>query len=385
MDESSREHAINLYQAALEHQPDNLQIAMYLCKAYYKQKDFQRCKAMTVKLLAKHPNDVRLKYNLAHCLYQKANQTLALPSRRVKQTKEAIADLQAAKSIFSQFLEMNDQTSGQPSIFLLPSNSSKEAQHLVDTMYREMYRAAEEGMAYMEQTLRNCEYFLIHDQDKENEELKQQQERQQKLEEQRIKEEREKRQKDENERLRREEATKKFYEDQEALMVKEPEMPVKGKTTKKGPNDADSDGLVDKNNRLDQHEDQFIESDEEDFVVEGSGDGEKKKKKDKKRKDKGDKKKKDKKHKKEKKKSDKHRRKDPEGKLESDLDEKNQEVDHNEGSEGDQVGKKRKRRIVKTAEIEEGLAEKMQEEGVLTQGQDEEFDDLEEPSKRQKQ
>ena len=38
-------------------------------------------------------------------------------------------------------------------------------------MYREMYRAAEEGMTYMDQTLRNCEYFLIHDQDKENEEL----------------------------------------------------------------------------------------------------------------------------------------------------------------------------------------------------------------------
>ena len=34
-------------------------------------------------------------------------------------------------------------------------------------------------------------------------------------------------------------------------MVKEPEMPVKGKTTKKGQNDADPDSLIDKNNRLD--------------------------------------------------------------------------------------------------------------------------------------
>ena len=68
-------------------------------------------------------------------------------------------------------------------MFLLPSHASKEEQHQVDTMYREMYRAAEEGMTYMDQTLRNCEYFLIHDQDKENEELKQQQEREQKLEE----------------------------------------------------------------------------------------------------------------------------------------------------------------------------------------------------------
>ena len=36
MDDQNREYAINLYQAVLEHQPDNLQVAMYLCKAYYK-------------------------------------------------------------------------------------------------------------------------------------------------------------------------------------------------------------------------------------------------------------------------------------------------------------------------------------------------------------
>ena len=73
-----------MYQAALEHQPDNLQIAMYLTKAYFKQQDYTRCKTMTIKLLAKHPNDIRLKYNLAHCLWQKANQTLSMPTRRVK-------------------------------------------------------------------------------------------------------------------------------------------------------------------------------------------------------------------------------------------------------------------------------------------------------------
>ena len=84
MDDQNSEVAINLYQAALEQQPENLQIAMYLCKAYYKQTDYSRCKSMTVKLLTKHPNDIRLKYNLAHCLYQKANQTLSMPSRRVK-------------------------------------------------------------------------------------------------------------------------------------------------------------------------------------------------------------------------------------------------------------------------------------------------------------
>ena len=101
MDDQNSEYAINLYQTALEHQPDNLEIAMYLSKAYYKQQDYNRCKEMTVKLLRKHPSDIRLKYNLAHCLYQKADQTFNMPTRRVKQTREAISDLHIAKSLFT--------------------------------------------------------------------------------------------------------------------------------------------------------------------------------------------------------------------------------------------------------------------------------------------
>ena len=81
---------------------------MYLSKAYYKQKDYNRCKLMTVKLITKHPNDIRLKYNLAHCLYQKANQTFNMQARRVKQTQEAISDLNVAKSLFTQFLNLNE-------------------------------------------------------------------------------------------------------------------------------------------------------------------------------------------------------------------------------------------------------------------------------------
>ena len=56
---------------------------------------------MTVKLLTKHPSDFRLKYNLAHCLQQKASQAFNMASRRVKQTREAISDLNIAKSLFT--------------------------------------------------------------------------------------------------------------------------------------------------------------------------------------------------------------------------------------------------------------------------------------------
>ena len=135
-----------------------------------------------------------------------------------------------------------------------------------------MYRAAEEGMTYMDQTLRNCEYFLIHDQDKENEELKQQQEREQKLEDQRIKEERDKRKKEEDERLKREEATKKFYEEQEALMVKEPELPKKGEKPKKGQTDQPLDGGQPENDWLAQDNDDAFgdDSDGESYKDAGS-------------------------------------------------------------------------------------------------------------------
>ena len=39
---------------------------------------------MTTKLLMKYPNDFRLKFNLALCLYNKASEVFNLPVRRVK-------------------------------------------------------------------------------------------------------------------------------------------------------------------------------------------------------------------------------------------------------------------------------------------------------------
>lgn len=47
--------AINLYQSCLERQPDNLEVGMYLAKAYFKKKDYESCKRLTLKLICKHP------------------------------------------------------------------------------------------------------------------------------------------------------------------------------------------------------------------------------------------------------------------------------------------------------------------------------------------
>jgi len=56
---------------------------------------------MTTKLLMRHPHDFRLKFNLALCLYNKANEIFSLPVRRVKQTEQAIRDFNVAKSLLT--------------------------------------------------------------------------------------------------------------------------------------------------------------------------------------------------------------------------------------------------------------------------------------------
>lgn len=77
MNESNFEFAVNLYQTCLEKQPKNKEIALYLSKACYKKKDYARCKKILVNLLIKYPEDLRLKFNLAYCLYQESNDIFA--------------------------------------------------------------------------------------------------------------------------------------------------------------------------------------------------------------------------------------------------------------------------------------------------------------------
>ena len=63
--------------------PENKEIAMYLCKAYYKQKNYDACIKLTQKLIARYPNEIRLKFNLAQSLYQRANMIFNLKARKV--------------------------------------------------------------------------------------------------------------------------------------------------------------------------------------------------------------------------------------------------------------------------------------------------------------
>jgi len=69
------ELSINLYQKVIEKfRPNDLKMEMFLAKAFYRKGDYEASKNLTIKLLAKHPNSIQLKYNLALCLYQQADQ-----------------------------------------------------------------------------------------------------------------------------------------------------------------------------------------------------------------------------------------------------------------------------------------------------------------------
>jgi tetratricopeptide (TPR) repeat protein len=68
--------AVNLYSAALEAQPEDLEISLFLAKTYFRKEEYDACKAILTKQMINYPNDPRLGYNLAHCLYKSAGNTL---------------------------------------------------------------------------------------------------------------------------------------------------------------------------------------------------------------------------------------------------------------------------------------------------------------------
>lgn len=99
--ERKYETAINLYENILERfLPGDLKTQMYLSKAYYRKGDFSTCKKITLNLLAKHPNCVPLKFNLALCLSNLADNIMSSEIRRAHQTMEAIKYLKQSQKLF---------------------------------------------------------------------------------------------------------------------------------------------------------------------------------------------------------------------------------------------------------------------------------------------
>ena len=153
MNEENSEYALNLYQAAHDRFPDDLDITLYLAKAHFKVKNYEKCREMTTKLLVKHPQDFRLKFNLALCLYNAAKDIFHLNHRRVKQTESAIRDLNVVKSLLTQFLALHQRTGGQPSNLLMSATASLDQKALANQCFNEMCREAESKLTYLNDML----------------------------------------------------------------------------------------------------------------------------------------------------------------------------------------------------------------------------------------
>jgi len=63
--EQNYDLAANLYTFALEIEPENLEVALYLSKALFRKKDYEACRDLLKQQLQKHPENLRIAYNLA--------------------------------------------------------------------------------------------------------------------------------------------------------------------------------------------------------------------------------------------------------------------------------------------------------------------------------
>lgn len=82
--EKNFEIAINLYQNILEKfLPNDLKTEMFLAKAYFRKGDYETCKKICMTLIARYPQSIELKFNLALCLFNLADTILQSEVRRV--------------------------------------------------------------------------------------------------------------------------------------------------------------------------------------------------------------------------------------------------------------------------------------------------------------
>jgi tetratricopeptide (TPR) repeat protein len=85
--EKKFELSINLYKTILEKfLPNHLRTEMYLAKAFFVKGDYEASKSIILNLLARFPQHIPLKFNLALCLFQQAEKIFNQDVRRVYQT-----------------------------------------------------------------------------------------------------------------------------------------------------------------------------------------------------------------------------------------------------------------------------------------------------------
>ena len=140
---------------------------MYLAKAHYKKKDFQLCKKLTINLMVHYPEDLRLKFNLAVCLYKEGNIIFNLNRRKVKQTLYAINNLKQAKSLMRSLLGALRAAGnlGHSAFWSSTSEQMRNQQNYeqVHKNFQIMQVKIDELFAEFDSMLASAELYLVHD------------------------------------------------------------------------------------------------------------------------------------------------------------------------------------------------------------------------------
>jgi tetratricopeptide (TPR) repeat protein len=162
------EAAINLYRTAIEKFPKghgDLDCELYLSKALFMNNSFDQCQKRLVSLAIRYPNDMRVKFDLAICLYEQAQAVFNRSQRRVTETKEAIANLQQSKNLMLSIMHHHD-----PSPYLstsLTPQQQKETLELQSAQLFFMRNVCDQKMgdlsAYLEQADRYLEFDLMEE------------------------------------------------------------------------------------------------------------------------------------------------------------------------------------------------------------------------------
>lgn len=174
---------------------------------------------MTKKLIQKYPSEIRLRYNLAICLNERAYAIFNMKTRKVVQTKQAIEDCQNAKSLFLHFTQQFQKSDGKLASFILPSSLSKDEQFLANQQYAEMNVIAEERLSYIEGQLQHCQLFLKFDEDREMKERAIAEEAERKAEAQKEADMQELARKEREEAMARQKKAEQFYANLDSDML----------------------------------------------------------------------------------------------------------------------------------------------------------------------
>lgn len=159
------ESAINIYEKTIEKYGANLELRLFLAKALYLAKRFDECLKLLKTLAEQHPKDLRVHYDLAMCLYEAATSAFNKDSRKVKETKEAIDNIEQGLRVTNFLLSIQDLTP------YLPPNPSKDTKLIMEEMLLFMKKFCDEQKSVLKHMLEKAQDFLDWDQQKEKEHL----------------------------------------------------------------------------------------------------------------------------------------------------------------------------------------------------------------------